>query len=137
MKKAILATISIAVVLLLALSLSLSGCKNTGTSETKAAVIQAAGEKPNLIFWQNEAGSDLSQWYKDVAADIDANEDFTIEIIERLIADVITKLTAAGVSQSGFAITWDWSGTMSTLARRTGGIYQPINKIVDADVSTS
>ena len=149
MKKTLLITISIAVVLLLSLSLSLSGCKTTGTSETTAAATQtettaaaettaaetqAAGEKPNLIFWQNEAGSGLSQWYKDVAADINANEDFTIEIVENPIADVITKLTAAGVSQSGFDITWDWSGTMSTLARGTGGIYQPINKIVGADV---
>ncbi len=123
-------------------------CKTTATSGTTVVISEptevgtteskpeesVGAEKPNLIFWQNEAGSGLSQWYKDVVADINANENFTVEIIENPIADVITKLTAAGVSQSGFDITWDWSGTMSTLARGTGGIYQPINKLLSSDV---
>lgn len=137
MKKLLVVILGISMVLLLLIGISFSGCKTAGTDEPKSAQAEETAkqgeEKPNLIFWQNEAGSGLSQWYKDVAADINANEDFTVEIIENPIADVITKLTAAGVSQSGFDISWDWSGTMSTLGRGIGGIYQPINKISGTD----
>ena len=88
--------------------------------------------KPTLVFWQNEAGSGLAEWYKEVIADINAHEDFQVKLVENPIADVIDKLTAAGVSQSGFDISWDWSGTASTLMRGTGGIYQPVNKLMPA-----
>ncbi len=91
-----------------------------------------AAAKPTLIFWQNEAGSGLAEWYKEVIADINAHEDFQLKLVENPIADVIDKLTAAGVSQSGFDISWDWSGTASTLMRGTGGIYQPVNKLMSA-----
>jgi ABC-type glycerol-3-phosphate transport system substrate-binding protein len=87
-------------------------------------------EKPTLIFWQNEAGSGLGQWYRDVVADINANEDFQVELVENPIEDVIDLLTAAGVSQSGFDISWDWSGRSSTMLRGQGGIYQPVNGLV-------
>ena len=151
MKKAILFTMVCLLLVSMVFSFSLIGCKTTTVSETSAAAqtssagaettaaaetttTVASGEKPNLIFWQNEAGSGLSQWYKDVVADINANEDFTVTIVENPIADVITKLTTAGVSQSGFDISWDWSGTMSTLARGVAGTYQPVNNLVSSDV---
>ena len=91
-----------------------------------------AAAKPTLVFWQNEAGSGLAEWYKEVIADINAHEDFQVKMVENPIADVIDKLTAAGVSQSGFDISWDWSGTASTLMRGTGGIYQPVNALMSA-----
>jgi len=91
---------------------------------------KAEKEKPTLVFWQNEAGSGLVGWYKAVVADINANEDFQVEMIENPIEDVIDLLTAAGVSQSGFDISWDWSGRSSTMLRGKGGIYQPVNNLV-------
>jgi ABC-type glycerol-3-phosphate transport system substrate-binding protein len=91
-------------------------------------------EKPTVIFWQNEAGSGLAQWYRDVVADINANEDFQVELVENPIEDVIDLLTAAGVSQSGFDISWDWSGRSSTMLRGKGGIYQPVNDLVPQSV---
>jgi ABC-type glycerol-3-phosphate transport system substrate-binding protein len=90
----------------------------------------SAAPKPTLVFWQNEAGSGLADWYKEVIEDINAHEDFQVKLVENPIADVIDKLTAAGVSQSGFDISWDWSGTMSTLMRGKGGVYQPVNGLM-------
>jgi ABC-type glycerol-3-phosphate transport system substrate-binding protein len=147
MKKTFLITMISLLLISMIVSFSMVGCKTTSAAaETTTAVAEttaaaettttaaASGEKPNLIFWQNEAGSGLSQWYKDVIADINANENFTVTMIENPVADVITKLTTAGVSQSGFDISWDWSGTMSTLARGVAGTYQPVNKLVSNDV---
>jgi ABC-type glycerol-3-phosphate transport system substrate-binding protein len=94
----------------------------------------APKEKPTLVFWQNEAGSGLSEWYKEVAADINAHENFQVKIVENPIANVIDLLTAAGVSQSGFDISWDWSGRMSTMLRGQGGVYQPVNGLVPDSV---
>ena len=34
---------------------------------------EKAAEKPTLIFWQNEAGSGLADWYQAVVDDINAN----------------------------------------------------------------
>ncbi len=101
---------------------------------TLSASAFAAGPKTTLVFWQNEAGSGLADWYKEVIADINAHEDFEVKLVENPIADVIDKLTAAGVSQSGFDISWDWSGTASTLMRGKGGVYQPINGLVPDSV---
>jgi maltose-binding protein MalE len=64
-------------------------------------------EKPTIVFWQNEAGSGLSAWYAAVVADINANEDFQVKIVENPIEDMIDKVTTAGVAQSGFDISWD------------------------------
>jgi len=112
--------------------------ETTAASGTTAAAetTAAGGEKPTLTFWQNEAGSGLTQWYKDVIADINANENFTVKMEENLGGgtEVITKLVTAGVSQSGFDFSWDWSGTMSTLARGVAGTYQPVNNLVSSDV---
>lgn len=94
----------------------------------------AKEEKPVLIFWQNEAGSGLSNWYRSVIEDINANEDFEVKIVENPIEDVIDKLTAAGVSQSGFDISWDWSGRASTMLRGKSGVYQPVNGLISSDV---
>jgi len=90
----------------------------------------AAGDKPKLVFWQNEAGSGLSEWYKAVIDDINANESFTVELVENPIANVIDLLTAAGAGQSGFDVSWDWSGRSSTMLRGTSGVYQPVNGLV-------
>jgi raffinose/stachyose/melibiose transport system substrate-binding protein len=95
---------------------------------------KAADEKPTLIFWQNEAGSGLSEWYRAVVADINANEDFQVELVENPIEDVIDLLTAAGVSQSGFDISWDWSGRSSAMLRGKGGVYQPVDDLMPASV---
>ena len=76
---------------------------------------KAPAEKPKIVFWQNEAGSGLSGWYKAVIEDINAREGFTVEMVENPIANVIDLLTAAGVSQSGFDITWDWSVRSSSV----------------------
>jgi ABC-type glycerol-3-phosphate transport system substrate-binding protein len=93
---------------------------------------EKAAEKPTLIFWQNEAGSGLAGWYQAVVDDINANEDFQVKMVENPIEDVIDILTAAGVSQSGFDISWDWSGRSSTVLRGQGGVYQPVNGLVSA-----
>lgn len=137
--------------LIITLSLALSGvyllasCKteetvsDSGQEVSEEAVQQDTEEsvesvdKPTLIFWQNESGSGIAQWYRDVVAEINANEDFMVEIVENPIEDVIDKLTAAGVAQDGFDITWDWSGSYSTLMRGTGGMYQPINNLVSEE----
>lgn len=94
----------------------------------------APGEKPTIVFWQNEAGSGLVGWYEAVVADINANEDFIVEMVENPIEDMIDLITAAGVSQSGFDISWDWSGRSSTMMRGIGGIYQPVNDLIPAEV---
>jgi ABC-type glycerol-3-phosphate transport system substrate-binding protein len=93
---------------------------------------EATAEKPTLIFWQNEAGSGLVGWYQAVVDDINAHEDFQVKMVENPIEDVIDLLTAAGVSQSGFDISWDWSGRSSTVLRGQGGVYQPVNGLVSA-----
>ena len=95
---------------------------------------KAPAEKPKIVFWQNEAGSGLSGWYKAVIEDINAREGFTVEMVENPIANVIDLLTAAGVSQSGFDITWDWSGRSSTVLRGKSGLFQPVNALVPESV---
>ena len=99
MKKVILFTVICLLLVSMVFSFSMIGCKTTdatgttGATETTSAAettaagaetTAAAGEKPNLIFWQNEAGSGLSQWYADVVADINANEDFTVKLLKIL-----------------------------------------------------
>ena len=154
MKKVWILTVVSLIIISFVLSFSFIGCKSTESATTAAAqssesgatsaetskaaeTTVAQGEKPELIFWQNEAGSGLSQWYKDVVADINANENFTVKIVENPATDMIDKLTAAGVSQSGFDFTWDWSGSFSTLARGMNGLYQPVNKLLSESVISS
>ncbi len=120
-----------------ALAVCLAGLLLAGVSPAFAggAKEQAvAKEKPTLIFWQNEAGSGLAEWYKEVVAEINAKEDFQVQIVENPIANVIDLLTAAGVSQSGFDLSWDWSGRSSTVLRGQGGVFQPVNGLVPDSV---
>jgi ABC-type glycerol-3-phosphate transport system substrate-binding protein len=63
----------------------------------------AAGEKPKLVFWQNEAGSGLGGWYKAVIEDINANENFTVEMVENP-REILQK---AGVDLKKFTNSWN------------------------------
>jgi len=86
--------------------------------------------KPNLIFWQIEKGVGIAGWFSDVIADINANEDFQVEMVENPIGKMQDLVTAAAVSQSGFDFLYEWAGPSNAIFRGKAGAYQPVNDLI-------
>lgn len=135
MKRGILWLLVLVITVSLIATFSLASCKKeTVPSDgvvsqegvtTKAEVTKV---KPHLIFWIDNGVK--MNWFEDVVKDINANEDFEVEISYKPTADYIELLTAAAVGQSGFDIDLEWSGSTSTLMRGLGGAYTPVNNLI-------
>jgi len=92
-------------------------------------------DKPHIVFWAFTSGID--EWVKRVVEDINANENFEVEVVIQPVENIIDLWTAAGVSQSGFDFTWDWSGSFSALMRGQNGLYQPVNNLFSEEQLSS
>ncbi|KPJ87047.1 MAG: hypothetical protein AMS17_09660, partial [Spirochaetes bacterium DG_61] len=52
-------------------------------------------EAPTIIFWQIEKGVGFAGWCQEVIDDINANEDFRVEMVEQPIGEVFNLITSA------------------------------------------
>jgi ABC-type glycerol-3-phosphate transport system substrate-binding protein len=91
-------------------------------------------EAPTIIFWQIEKGVGFAGWCQEVIDDINANEDFRVEMVEQPIGEVFNLITSAAVSQSGFDFLYEWAGEGNVIMRGKAGTYQPLNDLISKSV---
>ncbi|UCB45592.1 MAG: carbohydrate ABC transporter substrate-binding protein [Spirochaetota bacterium] len=95
---------------------------------------EAVEEKPTIVFWQIEKDLGFGGWFDEVVADINANEDFTVEIKETMVGQYFELAAAYAVSQSGFDFGYEWAGQGNCVLRGKGGLYQPLNDLIPQSI---